>query len=91
VQASRTRRTFRLDEAEGLNFALSFSGVAASGAAKESRTVPEPDGGVPATGIVPCLDELEDGHARLGVGAEASPIEQLAFEGREKLSQSALS
>ncbi len=36
------------------------------------------------TGIVPALDELEDGHADLGLGLELAPVEQLAFEGSEE-------
>jgi hypothetical protein len=31
-------------------------------------------------GIVPALDELEDLHARLGLGVETAAVEQLAFE-----------
>ena len=34
--------------------------------------------------IVPTFDELEDGHARLRLGAELAPVEQLAFEGGEE-------
>lgn len=30
--------------------------------------------------ILPSLDELEDGHARLGLGFELTPVEQLAVE-----------
>ena len=32
-------------------------------------------------GIVPAFEEVEDGHARFGLGAEAPSLEQLAFEG----------
>ena len=32
-------------------------------------------------GIVPALNELEDGHACRGLGLELPPVEQLAFEG----------
>ena len=35
-------------------------------------------------GIVPSLDELEDGHARLGVGPKPTPVEKLAFQRREE-------
>ncbi len=35
-------------------------------------------------GIVPALDELEDRHARLGLGVETAAVEQLAFERSEK-------
>ena len=31
-------------------------------------------------GIVPSLDELEDGHARLRLGLELAPVEQLTFK-----------
>jgi len=34
--------------------------------------------------VVPALDEIEDRHARLGLGLEGSPVEQLAFEGGEE-------
>src|SRR4051812_22770307 len=38
--------------------------------------------------IVPGLDEAEGRHARLGVGGEPAPREQLAFEdGKEALAQ----
>ena len=50
------------------------------------------DGRVPPAGIVPSLDELEDGHARLGLRAAAVPVEELAFKGGEEaLSDIALS
>jgi hypothetical protein len=39
---------------------------------------------VPPTRIVKALDEFEDGHARFGLGLEATPIEQLAFERGEE-------
>jgi len=35
-------------------------------------------------GIVPAFDEVEDGEARVGLGAEAFAIEQLALERREE-------
>ena len=35
-------------------------------------------------GVVPALDELEDGHAGLGLGLELPPVKQLALEGREE-------
>ena len=38
-----------------------------------------------ATGrVVEAFDELKDGHPRLAVRSEATPIDQLAFEGREE-------
>ena len=37
-----------------------------------------------ASGVVPAFDELEDGHARLGLGPERPAVEQLAFEGGEE-------
>src|SRR5438309_1388479 len=37
-----------------------------------------------AAGIVPALDEVEDGEARVGRRTEVLPIEQLALEGREE-------
>src|SRR6202158_1070943 len=39
---------------------------------------------VTPTRIVEALDELEDGDARFGLGLEATPIEQLAFERGEE-------
>jgi len=42
------------------------------------------EGGVAAAGIVPALDELDDGDARLGLGLERPPVWQLAFECREE-------
>jgi len=39
---------------------------------------------VPTVRIVPALDVLEDGHARLGLGLEAATVQQLAFERREE-------
>lgn len=39
---------------------------------------------MPSAGIVPALDEGEDGHAGLGLRAEAPPVEELAFEGGEE-------
>jgi hypothetical protein len=39
---------------------------------------------VTPTRIVETLDEFEDGDARLGLGLEATPIEQLAFERGEE-------
>ena len=41
-------------------------------------------GGVPASGVVPALDELEDGHACLGLGVERLPLDQLALQGGEE-------
>jgi len=41
--------------------------------------------------VVPAFDEVEHGQARVGLRREALPIEQLALEGREELSQRALS
>ena len=38
-----------------------------------------------ATGrVVEAFDELKDGHPRLAVRSEATPIDQLAFEGGEE-------
>ena len=34
--------------------------------------------------IVPALDEVEDRQARLAVGGEALPVEELALERREE-------
>src|SRR2546425_1083676 len=39
---------------------------------------------MPAARIVPAFDEVEDGKARLYLGAEPLAIEQLALEGREE-------
>ena len=39
---------------------------------------------MPPPRIVPALDEVEDGEARLGRCREPLPIEQLALEGREE-------
>ena len=39
---------------------------------------------VPAVGVVPPLDELEDGQAGLNLGGEPPPVEQLALERREE-------
>ena len=39
---------------------------------------------MPPTRIVPALDEVEDGEARLGRCREPLPIEQLALKGREE-------
>jgi len=41
-------------------------------------------GGVPTSGVVPALDELEDGHACLGLGLERLPFDQLALQGGEE-------
>src|SRR5271167_978862 len=41
-------------------------------------------GRVAARGIVGAFDELKDGHPRLAVRSEATPIDQLAFEGGEE-------
>jgi hypothetical protein len=35
---------------------------------------------VAPVGIVPALDELEDGNVGFGLGAVLPPVEQLAFE-----------
>ncbi len=40
-------------------------------------------GGVASVRVVPPLDVLEDGEARLDLGREPSPVEELALEGRE--------
>ena len=37
-----------------------------------------------AMGVIPSLDEVEDGRARLDVGAEAVAVEELALEGVEE-------
>ena len=39
---------------------------------------------MPAARVVPALDEVEEGKPRVGVGAEALTIEQLALEGRKE-------
>ncbi len=39
---------------------------------------------MPAAGIVPSFDELEERHLGLGMRPEALAIEQLALEGREE-------
>lgn len=31
-------------------------------------------------GIIPALDELEDGHAGLGLGLELAPVERFALQ-----------
>lgn len=46
---------------------------------------------MPAMRVVPALDELEDGHLRLGLALEAPTIQQLAFGVAKKLSHMALS
>ena len=39
-----------------------------------------------AMGVVPTLDEFEDGHAGLALGFKATAVEQFAFErGKEAL------
>src|SRR5215471_18980179 len=40
--------------------------------------------GVPMVRVVPPLDEVEDGDARLGRGGEAAAVEELALEGGEE-------
>ena len=41
---------------------------------------------MPSARIVPSFDELEDGHAGLGVRAQAYPVDELALErGKEAL------
>src|SRR5918992_1506662 len=39
------------------------------------------EGGVPPARVVEALDEVEDGHAGLGMGAELLAVEQLALQG----------
>jgi len=39
-------------------------------------------GGVPTSGVVPALDELEDGHAYLGRGLERPPFDARAWPQR---------
>ena len=39
---------------------------------------------MPPAWIVPSLDELEDGHACVGVGPEPAPVKKLAFQRREE-------
>ncbi len=39
---------------------------------------------MPPAGIVPSFDELEDGHARLGLRPEAVLVEEFAFKGGEE-------
>ena len=39
---------------------------------------------VPSMGVVPGLDEVEDGHAGLGLITEALPLDELGLEGREE-------
>jgi hypothetical protein len=46
---------------------------------------------VPAAWVVPAFDELEDRHARLGLGTERTPVDELALQRGEKLSAMALS
>ena len=44
--------------------------------------------GMPPVRVVPALDEVEDGHAGLGLGREAAAIEQLTLErGEEALAE----
>src|SRR5579875_2823609 len=40
--------------------------------------------GMAAVGVVPSLDEIKDRAARLGLGLEAPPAEQFAFQGGEE-------
>src|SRR5579875_1544446 len=40
--------------------------------------------GMAAVGVVPSLDEIKDRDARLGLGLEAPPAEQFAFQGGEE-------
>ena len=40
--------------------------------------------GVTSAWVVEALDEVEDGHLRLGLGLEAVPVEELTLEGREE-------
>ncbi len=46
---------------------------------------------MPAARIVPALDELEDGHASLGLGLELPPVEESRTPVAKKLSHKALS
>ena len=48
-------------------------------------------GGVAALTVVEDLDEVEDRRPQPGSGRPGVPVEQLAFQGREKLSATALS
>jgi len=49
------------------------------------------EGGVPPAGVVEALDEVEDGHASLDVGAELVAVQQFAFRVAKKLLAMALS
>src|SRR5258707_12039946 len=40
--------------------------------------------GMPPVRVVPAFDEVEDGHAGLDLGREATTIQQLALEGRKE-------
>lgn len=39
---------------------------------------------MPTVGVMPALEELEDGHARLGLGAEPAARQKLAFQSCEE-------
>ncbi len=39
---------------------------------------------MPAVGVVPALDEVEDHHPRFGLGFETPTVDQLAFQRREE-------
>jgi len=39
---------------------------------------------MPSVGVVPALDEVEDGHPGLGLGGKSVPVQQLALEGGEE-------
>src|SRR5947209_422880 len=44
--------------------------------------------GMPTVRVVPALDEVEDGHPRLGLAREATAVQQLALErGEEALTE----
>ena len=39
---------------------------------------------MPPMRVVPALDEVDDGHAGLGLGGEAAAVQELALEGGEE-------
>ena len=49
-----------------------------------SQSVRGSRGGVATVGVGPALDEVEDGHPRLGLGSESTTIGQLALERRKE-------
>ena len=51
--------------------------------------VPQP--GMTAFGVVPTLDEFEDGGARFGPSLKRTPVDEFAFEGGEEALGHALS